>query len=48
LGIKGKDLFFPIRLAIYGKSKGPEIPKIMKALGRDETESRIARVLVDV
>tara|TARA_A100001011_G_C14228505_1_gene807715 strand:- start:60 stop:1427 length:1368 start_codon:yes stop_codon:yes gene_type:complete len=48
LEIKGKDLFFPLRLAIYGKSKGPEIPRIMEALGRDETEGRIARVLVNV
>ena len=45
LQIKGKDLFFPLRLAIYGECKGPEIPKIMQALGYEQTKDRIERVL---
>ena len=41
LGIKGKDLFFPMRLAIYGECKGPDIPSIYNILGRDEIISRL-------
>ena len=46
LGIKGKDLFFPMRLAIYGECKGPEIPSIYNILGRDEIISRLNSVII--
>ena len=46
LGIKGKDLFFPIRLAIYGECKGPDIPSIYNILGRDEIISRLNSVII--
>jgi len=46
LGIKGKDLFFPIRLAIYGECKGPDIPSIYNVLGRDEIISRLNSVII--
>ena len=45
LNIKGKDLFFPIRLAIYGECKGPDIPSIYNILGHDEIISRLNSVI---
>jgi glutamyl/glutaminyl-tRNA synthetase len=45
LSIKGKDLFFPMRLAIYGECKGPDIPSIYNILGHDEIISRLNSVI---
>ena len=45
LGIKGKNLFFPIRLAIYGDCKGPDIPSIYNVLGADEIINRLKAVI---
>ncbi len=45
LGVKGKDLFFPVRVALYGNSKGPDIPLIFSILGRDETLIRLSQVI---
>ncbi len=41
LGKKGKDFYFPFRLALYGNTHGPDIHKIIFALGKDETISRL-------
>jgi nondiscriminating glutamyl-tRNA synthetase len=35
-GIKGKDLFKPIRIAITGKESGPELPVIAEILGKEK------------
>jgi len=40
-GLKGKDLYMPLRLALTGKEHGPELWKIMNALGRHECMKRI-------
>jgi glutamyl/glutaminyl-tRNA synthetase len=45
LGVTGKTLFFPIRIALYGESKGPDIPHIFSILKRDETLSRLSQVI---
>ena len=45
LDIKGKDLFFPMRLAIYGECKGPDIPTIYNILGHNEIISRLNSVI---
>ncbi|MDB3868505.1 glutamate--tRNA ligase [Candidatus Marinimicrobia bacterium] len=45
LNIKGKDLFFPIRLAIYGECKGPDIPTIYNILGHNEFIARFNSVI---
>ena len=45
LGVKGKDLFFPVRIALYGDPKGPDIPHIFSILGRNETLSRLFQVI---
>jgi len=45
LDIKGKDLFFPVRIALYGDSRGPDIPHIFSILGRDETLNRLSQLI---
>lgn len=35
-GIKGKNLFKPIRLALTGKEHGPELPLVAELLGKDK------------
>jgi glutamyl/glutaminyl-tRNA synthetase len=44
-GVNGKDLFFPVRIALYGDPKGPDIPLIFSILGRDETLIRLFQVI---
>jgi nondiscriminating glutamyl-tRNA synthetase len=33
-GVKGKDLFMPIRAALTGKIHGPELDKVFAVLGK--------------
>ena len=40
-GIKGKDLFQPIRLALTGKEHGPELGMIAYVIGKEEVKIRI-------
>lgn len=40
-GRKGKALFMPLRLALTGRSDGPELPKVAALLGRDRTRRRL-------
>ena len=44
-GLKGKDLFMPIRAAITGSLKGPELDKIYELLGRDTVVCRLREAL---
>ena len=41
MDIKGKELFFPIRLAIWGDIHGPDIGLIIKILGKEKTLNRL-------
>jgi len=45
LNIKGKDLFFPIRLAIWGDVHGPDIGLIIKILEQEKTLMRLNKAL---
>jgi glutamyl-tRNA synthetase len=45
LGVKGRDVFQPIRVAISGGTVSPGIFESVAALGRDETLARIDRAL---
>ncbi|MBC8414838.1 MAG: glutamate--tRNA ligase [Candidatus Cloacimonetes bacterium] len=45
LGIKGKDLYFPLRLALFGSVHGPELPVIFDILGKEETIKRFTKIL---
>ena len=45
LNLKGKELFFPIRLAIWGDVHGPDIGLIVKILGKEKTLDRLTKAL---
>jgi glutamyl/glutaminyl-tRNA synthetase len=45
LGIKGKDLFFPFRVALTGTEAGPELAPLAKILGSAEVEMRLRKAL---
>ncbi len=44
-GIKGRDLFLPIRCAITGLTWGPELDRIVAALGRESVLKRLEKAL---
>ena len=44
-GVKGKALYLPVRAALTGRLKGPELDKIYGILGRKEILNRIKRAL---
>ncbi len=44
LRIKGKELFFPLRLALFGKTHGPNIPTLFHILGKNEFVRRLSQV----
>jgi nondiscriminating glutamyl-tRNA synthetase len=41
LGIKGRDLFQPVRAALTGRTHGPELPLLAELLGRDRCLARL-------
>ena len=41
LSVKGKALFMPLRVALTGRTKGPEMEKVLALLGRDEVLKRL-------
>lgn len=43
-GVKGRDLWFPIRSAIVGQTSGPDFGKTLDILGPEETLARLERV----
>jgi glutamyl-tRNA synthetase len=43
-GIKTRDLLHPLRLALTGKNRGPEMPYLFAVLGAEEARERILRV----
>lgn len=44
-GAKGPALFHPLRVALIGSEKGPDLGKILAALGREEALERISAIL---
>lgn len=44
-GIRGRDYFFSLRLALYGNTSGPHIPEIIDILGYKETIKRLTFAL---
>ena len=42
-GIKTRDLLHPLRLALTGKNRGPEMAYLFAVLGADEALGRIVR-----
>jgi len=43
-GVKGKNLFMPVRLALTGEEHGPELGMIAYVLGREEVLHRLKKV----
>ncbi len=41
-GIKGRDLFHPLRLALTGHETGPELRMLLPLIGREKAEARLA------
>lgn len=41
-GKKGKDLFMPLRLALTGQEKGPELKELLPLIGREAALKRLA------
>ncbi|MEY8700785.1 glutamate--tRNA ligase [Streptococcus ferus] len=44
-GIKGKNLFMPIRIAVSGEMHGPELPDTIYLLGREKSIEHISAML---
>lgn len=44
-GHKGKKLFMPIRVAVTGATRGPELPNAIELLGREKVKSRLERLI---
>jgi glutamyl-tRNA synthetase len=42
-GIKTRDLLHPLRLALTGRNRGPEMAYLFAVLGADEARRRIVR-----
>ena len=42
-GLRTRDLFHPLRLALTGRNRGPEMAYLFAALGSEESRSRIER-----
>ena len=47
-GIKGKQLFMPIRVAVTGQMHGPELPNTIEVLGKEKVLSRLKNMLNNV
>ncbi len=43
LGVKGRELFQPIRAALTGRTHGPELPLLAELLGRERCVTRLER-----
>ncbi len=44
-GLKGKALFFPLRAALTAELHGPELAKILKLLGVEKAQARLAKAV---
>jgi len=44
-GYKGKQLFMPVRVAIFGQMNGPDLMKSIELLGRDRVLARVNELL---
>jgi nondiscriminating glutamyl-tRNA synthetase len=44
-GVRGRDLFMPVRAALTGNVHGPELPLVAEALGRETALARMRRAV---
>jgi glutamyl-tRNA synthetase len=47
LAVKGRELFQPVRVALTGRTHGPELPLVAGALGRDRCVARLRRAATE-
>ena len=45
LSLKGKDLFHPLRMTLYGNPDGPDMPIIYSILEKNEIINRLSKVV---
>ena len=43
-GVKGRDLFMPVRAALTGKLQGPELDKVFTILGKASAQKRLKQI----
>jgi nondiscriminating glutamyl-tRNA synthetase len=43
LGLKGKLIFMPVRVALTGSTQGPDLNQVMAILGRDGIVRRLSK-----
>lgn len=44
-GHKGKKLFMPIRVAVTGQTKGPELPNTIELIGKETIKNRLKQII---
>jgi len=44
-GLKGKELYMPVRAAITGQTSGPELDKVFTVLGKDRVLKRLKNIM---
>lgn len=44
-GVKGRNLFMPIRIAVSGQMHGPELPLLIEVLGKEKAINHIDQVM---
>ena len=47
-GMKTRDLLHPLRLALTGRNRGPEMAYLFAILGAEESRSRIERARLEI
>lgn len=45
LGLKGKDVFMPVRIALTGEMHGPDLDRIMALLGKANIQARLEQTI---
>jgi nondiscriminating glutamyl-tRNA synthetase len=45
IGLKGKDLYWPVRAVLQGKTSGPDLGHTLAILGKDRVKTRIEGAL---
>lgn len=47
-GVKGRNLFMPIRIAVSGQMHGPELPLLIEVLGKEKAINHIEQVMTQI
>jgi nondiscriminating glutamyl-tRNA synthetase len=44
-GVKGKDLWMPVRVALTGSTAGPELPEVIQIMGKQKILEHLDRAI---